>query len=612
MYDWDGKRDACYDLYIRQRQSLDEIMQGFRDVGFTPSKRAFQTQFKRWGFPSKQNPAHRNSDLVSRVKELWENNVSQRDMLAILNEEGFDLRERELMRVRTKNRWLLRSANGMRPKLSNGSVESTESNHGAPHEADPEATSSGAGQDGPELDQTLLSGVQEAAAEEQQPNGNSREAGSPSLAPELVEQRKRRREELQKDSDERYQSRKRRRRTRGWGGLPADPPAPPRFPSETTIDESKAFLEVDNDTYRELRDHFQRICEEQRIIKKTLAGPEQWHAAKDRLIQESPHLQTVFWGDATNHERKALALDVICSDVTKRMRTLEQRMTIAGAKNVLGINPEESRLVRNAFYAILKADHFTSKIEAGDAHWKELKDQWIATTPLIQNILAPGTEDPQHAIKLKAMEVLCRDVMKRLRDDQVKADPSRKLTKPAVPTTDKPDANSRDSQPAAITRNTRSAANTSAVRSAAPHSEISSGMSSLASRALASTPLVISEVSDMQIDPTLLEAAAGTALQHSPPPLIPSVPVYFRLHPQSRVEGPSIWLDRLISRSHAGLQQALGAKYPGVVIVRIDGVEAIAKDKELSWQIDSDDELKAYLDHVKGKKATFQVQIDDP
>lgn len=45
---------------------------------FAPSKRAFQTQFKRWDFPSKQNPAHRNVDLVTRVKELWEQNYSQR------------------------------------------------------------------------------------------------------------------------------------------------------------------------------------------------------------------------------------------------------------------------------------------------------------------------------------------------------------------------------------------------------------------------------------------------------------------------------------------------------------------------------------------------------
>ena len=38
-------------------------------------------------------------------------------MLRILNEEdGFDIKERELMRVRAKNRWLLRVPNGMKSR----------------------------------------------------------------------------------------------------------------------------------------------------------------------------------------------------------------------------------------------------------------------------------------------------------------------------------------------------------------------------------------------------------------------------------------------------------------------------------------------------------------
>lgn len=45
------------------------------------------------------------------MKELWENNTSQRDMMTILTQEGFDIKERELMRVRTINRWLLRARN---------------------------------------------------------------------------------------------------------------------------------------------------------------------------------------------------------------------------------------------------------------------------------------------------------------------------------------------------------------------------------------------------------------------------------------------------------------------------------------------------------------------
>jgi hypothetical protein len=75
-------------------------------------------------FPSKQNPAHKNVELVERVKQLWERNTSQREMLRILNEEdGFDIKERELMRVRAKNRWLLRVPNGMKTKKRDSEVD---------------------------------------------------------------------------------------------------------------------------------------------------------------------------------------------------------------------------------------------------------------------------------------------------------------------------------------------------------------------------------------------------------------------------------------------------------------------------------------------------------
>src|SRR2546423_7987089 len=183
---------------------------------FTPSKRAYQTQFKRWGFPSKQNPAHRNVDLVSRVKELWEKNTSQRDMLKTLTEEGFNIKERELMRVRAKNRWLLRVPNGMK---SHGVTEAV-----LPTLADQLTTASG--------------GALEAAGEsddDHELHTPQPRATSPSLSPEVIKKRKERYEKLQAESDERWAAKKRRRRTRGWAGLPADAPGPTRLPSEATI-----------------------------------------------------------------------------------------------------------------------------------------------------------------------------------------------------------------------------------------------------------------------------------------------------------------------------------------------------------------------------------------
>jgi len=395
-------------------------------------------------------------------------------------------------------------------------------------------------------------------------------------------------------------------------------------------------LSLDSRLYRDIRARFQRICEEAGIIKKTIAGPERWEAAKSRLVQESPHLQTVFWGNDDNQDAKKLALDVVCGDVTKRMRTLERRMTIAEAKNALGINPEESRQLRNAFYQTLKADHFTSKLEAGEEHWKELKAQWINSSELLQNILAPGDVDPNHQEKVKAIEVLCRDVMKRLRDDQTKRDPTRKkkfdsnYTAPAAVMNQfsgPPDNNSFQPGPhdtlvqAAAHAQAQSQTHSQSrvqgqVRQAQPHTQ------------------VMVDHGDMQIDPSLLLAAANDpsllsrnlqdfsdqqyadqqyaaqAAQAAFPPSPSSIAVYFRLHPASDVQSNArLWVSTLTSISVDELRQLVTSKFPGTLAVRIEGVVKEPNGNEMTLQIDQDEELDAYLAAINGVKPIFSVQL---
>ncbi|KAK3172214.1 hypothetical protein Dsin_033055 [Dipteronia sinensis] len=201
-------------LFTDDEQSLEEIMQHMRDnFNFTPSKRAFQTQFRRWDFPSKQNPAHRNTDLVSRVKDLWEQNYSQRDMLKTLNEEGYEIKERELMRVRAKNRWLLRIPNGTKPS---------------------------------QAEEILQAQLVDASSDDNLPD-------------DIVRKRKERHEQLQAESDKRWASKKRRRRTREYAGIAADPPGPPRFPSETTLAESMEYLNLDKKQYKDVREQNTRL-----------------------------------------------------------------------------------------------------------------------------------------------------------------------------------------------------------------------------------------------------------------------------------------------------------------------------------------------------------------
>ncbi|CAL5869337.1 uncharacterized protein PFLUO_LOCUS3566 [Penicillium psychrofluorescens] len=593
VYDWAGKREICYQMYIQDKKALEDIMEHMRTAyQFAPSKRAFQNQFKRWGFPSKQNPAHKNVELVARIKQLWETNTTQRDMLRILNEEGFDIKERELMRVRAKNRWLLRVPNGMKSQ-SNAGTRMTHLE-----------------------DEGLLALQQEVYKNDdgfdddtsQPPESAGNHSASPGLTPEVIAKRKERLERLKTESAERWASRKRRRRTRGWAGLPADPPGPPRFPSETTIDESKQYLSLDNAMYRQVRDHFQRICEEAGFIKKTAAGPERWQAAKDRLIQESPHLQQVFNTEPNQRDAKTLALDVVCTDVTKRMRTLERRMTIAEAKNALGINPEESRQIRNAFYDILKADHFTSKLEAGDEHWQEMKEQWVRNSELLQRILAPGPADPDHTTEVKkALEVLCRDVMKRLRDEQTKRDPARKRSGEHTGSPNPP-----------LTNN--------AVGGNMLGNGISNGISTLASQALASAPISANEIGDMQIDPSLLQAAndpsfsantqhdTGNAFDYVDPMLNPSLlhtPIYLQISPQSQVPGVAskTWAEKLTTRSIDELRQFAAARYPYSTITKIEGIDRDEQGNVIPFLIDEDHELDAYLTHVHGRKASLVLTL---
>lgn len=563
-------------------------------------------------------------------------------MLRILNEEGFNIKERELMRVRAKNRWLLRVPNGMKPEQELQQPNSTTTENGAEQHQHQDAAVAAIGEgellalhqdtyrDETENNVKALIQQEQPRTQQQGPVGEQgtatttnppvKRASSPGLSPEVVAKRKERLERLKTESEERWAARKRRRRTRGWAGLPADPPGPPRFPSETTIDESKQFLTLDSDMYRTIRDHFQRICEESGFIKKTSAGPEKWQTAKDRLIQECPHLQEVFWTDSNQVEAKALALDIVCTDVTKRMRTLERRMTIAEAKNALGINPEESRQIRNAFYNNLKADHFTSKLEAGDDHWKELKQQWVQESAILQQILAPGEDDPEHTTKVKAIEVLCRDVMKRLRDDQTKRDPMRR----------------RSGQSSNAQKSTNKKKNNSNIRNNCDSNPPSfqpdiatfrNGISTLASQALASAPMLASEMGDMQIDPSLLQAANNPAFSLGPEHHVAAAapetyryvdtlldntaittptPIYLRVHPQSQVyQNTKMWLHKLSTRSLDELRQVVGAKFTEASIARIEGAEKTENGQEVSFLIEEDHDVDAYLTHMQGRKATF-------
>ena len=258
-------------------------------------------------------------------------------------------------------------------------------------------------------------------------------ATSPLPDPSSLLARQSRLSAMAAESAERYKSRTRRRRTRPFAGIPADPPGPPRFPSETTLEEAKIILSLDNQTYSQLRQLFAQICHEEGIRKKTEAGNQKWSEIKGMLVSSSQHLTNLFTITSIPHslyqqpetmnsadmKKLHVALDVLCSDVTKRLRTPATKLPLASARNILHLNPNAARQLCGDLRTILLRDGFTSKIEAGEQHWEELKREWIQGSDLLTEVVREdGEKGKKESARVLAMETLARDVMKRLRDEQ--------------------------------------------------------------------------------------------------------------------------------------------------------------------------------------------------
>lgn len=189
--------------------------------------------------------------------------------------------------------------------------------------------------------------------------------------------------------------------------------------------------------------------------------------------------------------------------------------------------------------------------------------------------------------------------MKRLRDDQARRDPLKKRT--SIP-----------KQPKA-----RNQTNTDTPASNA----YTHGISNLASEALASASMTSNDLGEMQIDPSLLQAANDTsiarALQQNTDPAFtyvdsflqtPAIPVYFRISPQSQIHTASrTWIGKISSTSLAELQNLVRSKFPDSVVTRVEGVEKDERGGEVLLLIEEDDELDAYLSHMHGKKASFLI-----
>ena len=601
---------------LRRRRRTCIALTRARHLTFR-SKRGFQKRFKEWGFPAKHVRQPNDAALFDRTRQLWEVNTAHKQMVAILNAEGFEVTERQLSKIRHQHGlWI-------RDNRKRQHVESELDDGEGEHEG-------------------------ETPAGEKRPRNADEDSGVPA---EVIAKRRERHARLMEESEGRLKSRTRRRRTRGWAGLPADEATEPRFPSELTLAEAIEDLDLDRGRYREVRRAFEDICHTTNLVKKTICGPERWAEAKDILISRFTELQAIFWGpDAPylNQTRKPMALDVVCMDVTKRLRTAGNYMTIAEAKNTLGLTPQEAREARDEFDTILKADFFTGKLESTKEHWEELKSNWVKGNTRLRMAMALGDQDAAFDSKSRAIEAIARDVQKRNRDKQTRQVFPREsdtAEKPAQPTTD-----ARVKKPAKPLRATTTKTNDKAMpRGQKYDSARKAGMdllsqvntldidgpetpnpiATLASQALASAPSQTAnrDYSGMQIDPSLLQAASlpnnslsdldqdlFSQMQQAVLPEPTQKSVYFRLSPNSVQRFPSaskIWLDTL-SVEDADLEslRTLALRGSGLVGVGIQTVEGLApRESGEKWAIDEDDELEAYLAMVGNGKATFVLEV---
>lgn len=541
-------------------------------------------------------------------------------MLAILRAEGWGVKERELTKLRKDHNLLLREPN----RNGNGSERRKKRKRDALGEL---------------ADQN----------EQDEPDASPEEptrtpSPGPVLPPEVIAKREARQARLLAESQERLKAGTRRRRTKVWSGLPPDPVQPPRYPSELTMEESKNELGLDRTLYHDMRSIFEEICRDNNVVKKTLCGAETWKSVKEQLISQFQHLQPIFWGTEAadlNQTQKPMALDLICMDVTKKIRTVGTRITITDAKNILGLTPQEGRDIRFAFDAILKGDHFVSKLEVPKEHWDALKDKWVSESPRLQQIIAGGDADPDLPAKLRSLESIASDVQKRHRDFQTKKDPTR-LTKssansfpgrgpppssntttpakkrkpPPPPPAINPADQAADSPVQAFLSGALSSHHTNDVN---PTPSSTNDMTTFASQALAHARYNdFSDFTGMQIDPTLLEAAGSlpqssndnrTQIQHDPP-----VRVYFRPSAASQLQylsmAPKVWLGELKAPYSVNNLRTLALNGSGLQgKARVGKIEGVAEG-DSGWGIDEDDELEAYLEFVRGGgKVTFVVQL---
>ncbi|KAK4504076.1 hypothetical protein PRZ48_004991 [Zasmidium cellare] len=595
-YDWGDKRDICYKLYVEEKKSAQDIAKYFADrfnvsEDELPCKKGFLRQFQVWGFPSRINKLSEEDErtVTNRIKEMWEQNISQKDIRETLAEEGWDLKGHVFNKMWKKNGLRLRIDQGYKPPDPNAPPKKRKRTSTA---------AEGATENVNPVDAIDFTG---------QPSQQEQDAMlSMSLDPDEAARRAQRLFEIQLESDQRLSDRKRRRRIRGYGHLPPDEAGlAPRYASETSLDECKAYLQLSNEKYQAIRGEFEVICRELGIIKKTECAEGVWEECKKRLIRESMHLSAVMHPLQPDQDKKTIALDCVCCDVTKRMRVQGKSITIAQANNILGLNPEESKEIRRCLYDILTADNFESRLVSGEDHYQELRRQWFASNEKLQQIVAEN-----EPTKKKAVELLGKDAMKRFREDKNRRG-ERVIVQKNAHYGPGPGPAWMGTAPRSKKAKAAEAAKTASPTIREPHVRAAvegGGYPPQRNGNLLTTVAQATGNIDFGIDPALAATGPFTAPQTT---AAQPIPAYFKLAPGSSVVGnhPRMWLGKLASGTISALHKAATSKAGAARVTKVHGVVKDPDGTESSWLVENEDELEVYLGEA-GEKATFLVVLE--
>lgn len=222
------------------------------------------------------------------------------------------------------------------------------------------------------------------------------------------------------ESNERLILGTRRVRSKPWHGIPADEPdLQPRFPSEKTISACKSDLGLRDNRrlYIHMRDTFQRICTEAGISKKS-RDTAKWEQVKLALLDAVPALNQAYSSQGSRPPKGSrlwFALDIICSDVAKKIRVLDTRLNIKEVKKLLQLDPFQTAKFRNDFKKLLRSIRFTSRLDVTPDVWKRLEKTIYAQSPYLHAAL-PGELLGSDDKRAKAFAYMCRDISKRFND----------------------------------------------------------------------------------------------------------------------------------------------------------------------------------------------------